>query len=223
MVAVAVKRLSEAIISAGRSVREDGATGTPAPMASIWAPEDTAFNGNIKGSLLELKSGELAVVPPSRGLVSRGDQKKLTVDEGAGGHEKDEEWLTANVTSVVLGVLAYGGHAGNAAKLTYGGKFTASLAPRLESPITKVLVSVAGGAPTEMGATAALDKLGLKWRPWQAAWETWRCAPAGACPRRLMPPPRTQPSWPCSGAAHSARCVPLRRSHSGWALTPQER
>ena len=80
------------------------------------------LKGEIKGSILLLKSKKYAVVQTRVGIKNKRDSAVLLVRDGSGpAVERDEDWLSANVAMVWLGVLVEGGAAGLHSKLTYKG------------------------------------------------------------------------------------------------------
>ena len=152
--------LRSRVIEAGRIVSP--AAETLAPYGPVW-DEGQTLKEDLKGSLIQLQSGNFAFVPPTASFGTKTGVAVISVHEGgATAHKRDKEWWELNVKSVMLpGFLTVGASSGKGAAALRVGELEAILRPVIDTPIVELELEFAGLAQ-KLSIKEALEAVGLE-------------------------------------------------------------
>ncbi|KAL3931100.1 MAG: hypothetical protein SGPRY_001267 [Prymnesium sp.] len=134
------------------------------------------LNGQLKGSLLLLKSGAWAVVPSTDAVISEAHPSRfrVMVKDGAGeAVARDEKWLASNVSAIVKGVLKYDGAQSKGPSDPLCNATRVHVEPVNATPISQLEVTMPDQTVVKT-PEEALEMLGLQdelqpWGPWLRA------------------------------------------------------
>ena len=148
--------------------------GTQQP--GVMEMELSDIQRQVPGSLLKMTDDSFAVVPAKRGVIAKSGGEKVAVSvatDNGPATQKEQEWLSANVKSAWLGMLAFegGGGAGANAKHAAAG-VPVSITPEMASAITKLKLVIGGvaGAPKPIDEALATTGLVLAAGAEERAW-----------------------------------------------------